>query len=78
MRTWVVAIVATVLALTGPAMSAERGTPEQAKALVERAVQHIAEVGKEKAFEDFHDPKGKFVEEEPISIKCHDRGCSRG
>ena len=62
MRTWVVAIVATVLAFTAPAMSAERGTPEQAKALVERAVQHIAAVGKEKAFEDFNDPKGKFVE----------------
>jgi cytochrome c len=62
MRTWLRGLIATALLVTGPAFAADRGTPEQAKALVERAVQHIKEAGKEKAFEDFDDPKGNFVE----------------
>jgi signal transduction histidine kinase len=62
MRTRLLGLIAAALLVAGPAFAADRGTPEQAKALVERAVQHIKEVGKEKAFEDFNDSKGSFVE----------------
>jgi len=62
MRTRLWGLIAAALFVTGPASAADHGTPEQAKALVERAVQHIKEAGKEKAFEDFDDPKGNFVE----------------
>jgi signal transduction histidine kinase len=39
----------------------ERGTAEEAKALVKKAVAYIKEVGKEKANTEFSNPKGKFV-----------------
>lgn len=43
------------------AFAEERGTKAEAKALVEKAVAHIKAVGKKKAFVDFSDPNGKFV-----------------
>jgi cytochrome c len=48
-----------VLAATS-ALADDRGTPEQAKALVEKAAVHIKEVGADKAFADFNDPKGGY------------------
>src|ERR1700687_3323181 len=42
------------------ALAADRGTPEEAKALVEKAVAHIKDVGADKAFADFNDPKGGY------------------
>jgi cytochrome c len=39
-------------------------TPDQVKALVERAGSHIKAVGRERAFADFTDPRGGFVEGE--------------
>lgn len=53
------------------AMAAERGSPEEARGLVARAVQHIATVGKDRALEDFSDPKGKFVDRD-LYIVVHD------
>jgi cytochrome c len=47
------------LAVT-PVLADDRGTPEQAKTLVEKAVAHVKEVGAEKAFADFNDPKGGY------------------
>jgi len=55
-------LIAAVMIWVTPLNAADRGTPEQAKALVERAVQHLKSVGKDKAFEDFNDAKGNFVE----------------
>lgn len=48
------------LALAMPALADERGTPDQAKALTEKAAQHMREVGPEKAIADFNDPNGAF------------------
>jgi hypothetical protein len=48
------------LALAMPALADERGTPDQAKALTEKAAQHMREVGPEKAIADFNDPSGAF------------------
>ncbi len=46
--------------LSVPALAQERGTPEQAKALVEKAAAHLLAVGPDKAFADFKDPAGGF------------------
>ncbi len=37
------------------------GTPQEAKALAEKAADHMAEVGPEQAFADFMSPQGDFV-----------------
>jgi cytochrome c len=37
---------------------------DKAKALVEKALSHVAQVGTEKAFADFNNPKGGFVDGE--------------
>jgi cytochrome c len=50
-----------VAALAGaPALADDRGTPEQAKALVEKAVTHMKDVGAEKALADFDDRNGGY------------------
>lgn len=43
------------------ALAQDKGTPEEAKALVKKAVAYMKEVGKEKAIAEFNNPKGKFV-----------------
>ncbi|MES2259761.1 MAG: cache domain-containing protein [Pseudomonadota bacterium] len=42
------------------AMAAERGTPEQAVALVKSAITYMKANGKEKALAEFNNPNGKF------------------
>ncbi|KAF0219318.1 MAG: hypothetical protein FD174_2017 [Geobacteraceae bacterium] len=46
------------------AFAAERGTKTEAKALVEKAAAYIKTNGKEKAFVEFSNPKGKFVKKD--------------
>lgn len=49
--------------LSMPAMaSAERGTKEEAKAMVERAAAFLKENGKDKAVAEFNNPNGKFID----------------
>jgi hypothetical protein len=48
------------LALAMPAMADDRGTPDEAKALTEKAAAHMRAVGPEKAMADFNDPAGGF------------------
>jgi hypothetical protein len=43
-----------------PARADDRGTPDQAKVLVEKAAAHLKDVGADKAFADFNDPKGGY------------------
>lgn len=50
-----------VLLWPSTAQAFERSTPEQAKALVKRAVEYYMEHGKQKSFAVFNDPKGPFV-----------------
>lgn len=59
----VLALIVVVLfaASAGVAMAQSKGTPEEAKALVKKAVAYMKEVGKEKALAEFNNPKGKFV-----------------
>ena len=51
-RLWPAWLVSLCL-FAAPLQAQERGTANEAKALVERGVAHIKEVGKEKAFADF-------------------------
>ena len=44
------------------AVAASTGTPDEAKAMVERAVKLLEAEGKDKAFAAFNDPAGKFVD----------------
>ena len=63
-RIGISAAMIVIMALGGVAARAEgsHGTPDEAKALVERAAAHIKDVGADKAFADFDDPHGKFVD----------------
>lgn len=49
------------IALTTAAWGAERGTKDEAKALVEKCAAYIKEQGKEKAFAEINNPKGMFT-----------------
>jgi cytochrome c len=61
-------LLATFLSLVGllsmVAVAAAEGghTPDQAKALVEKAAEYLKREGKEKALAAFSDPKGEFVD----------------
>jgi cytochrome c len=54
------------------AASAHAATPEEAKALSERAAAYIKQVGEEKAFADFTRPDRGFVQGE-LYVFCYDR-----
>ncbi|MGC2061490.1 MAG: cache domain-containing protein [Thermodesulfovibrionales bacterium] len=47
---------------SGSLFAAEFGTKAEAEALVKKAVAYIKETGKDKAFAEFGNPKGKFVD----------------
>lgn len=53
-------LIALVAVLVAPVGAAERGTEEEAMALVKRAAGYLKEHGKEKAFAEFHSPSGGF------------------
>jgi len=46
----------------GAAMAADKGTAEDAVAMVKKAKEFIKKNGKEKAFAEFNNPKGQFVQ----------------
>jgi hypothetical protein len=54
----IVAIVLVMATTIVPGMAQQRGTPEEAQALADRAVLHMCQVGPEAAIKDFNDPKG--------------------
>jgi cytochrome c len=63
---------ATLLATTATfAMGADRGSKEEAKALLERAIIHVSAVGKDKAFADFSRRDGGFVDRD-LYVFCSD------
>jgi hypothetical protein len=65
-RTMLVAILAMG---AGQAGALDRGTPEQAKALLAKAVAHYKEVGREKALADFNAKKPPFVDRD-LYVVC--------
>lgn len=50
------------LGLSSPVMAAERGTKEEAKALVEKAAAYLKAEGKDKAIAEFNKPDGLFID----------------
>lgn len=56
-------MIAVVICLltTGLVYAAERGTPEEAVAMVGKAAAFLKANGKDKAFAAFNDPKGQFI-----------------
>ncbi len=59
---WVLALGIMASSAATPALAQDRGTPDQAKALVEKAAAHMKDVGPEKALADFDDPKGGYLD----------------
>jgi signal transduction histidine kinase len=73
----ILAVIGLVL-ICGVSMSfaADAGTKEEAVALVKKAVEFIKANGRDKAFEEFSNPKGKFVDRDlyivvyDLNAKC--------
>ena len=59
------------LALTGVVAAAEKGTAEEAVAMVKKAAALVKSSGKEKAFAEFNNPKGAFVDRD-LYVMCYD------
>jgi cytochrome c len=57
-----------VIAFITPGMAQERGTPEQAQSLCDRALVHMKEVGPATAIRDFNDPHGGYVDHDLFVI----------
>ena len=61
-RMFVMALVMMfVVGFSGFALAAD-GTPAEAKAMVKKAIDYMKANGKDKAFAEFSNPKGKFVD----------------
>jgi cytochrome c len=62
------AVTAFVAVFIVPSVAQERGTPEQAQALCDRALNHMKEVGPETAIKDFNDPNGGYIDHDLFVI----------
>src|SRR5262249_23594149 len=60
MKIRIACAVALSTALSGIAFAAERGTPAEAKAMLEKAVAHYNKVGRTQALADFNAKKAPF------------------
>jgi cytochrome c len=54
--------ILAVLIMVSWAQAADKGTADEAKGLIEKAAAYIKANGKEKACEEFSNPKGKFAD----------------
>jgi len=59
------------LAFAGSVMAADMATPDEAKAMSEKAQQAVNEMGKDKAFEAFANPSGEFQDKD-LYVFCMD------
>ncbi|WP_338844420.1 cache domain-containing protein [Massilia sp. W12] len=73
---WRLYCIALLFSCMLPHASAQavRSTPEQAKAMVKRAISYYREHGKEKAFARFNDPQGAFVKGDLYLFAFHLKG----
>lgn len=55
-------LVVTALMLSSTAWAADKGTADEATAMVKKAVAYVKANGKDKAFAEFSNPKGAFVD----------------
>ena len=59
---WAAVAATAAMLLAGSAFAADRATPDEAKALVEKGAAHLKAVGLDKALVDFADPQGGFMD----------------
>lgn len=64
------AVAICALWLPGAAFAQKRGSPAEAKEMVEEAVAYVREVGPEKAFQDFSTPGGRWHNKD-IYLFCY-------
>lgn len=57
-------LIATLALTLASAVAAEKAGPQGAKALLDRAVAHLAQAGQDRAVNDFNNPKAGFVKGE--------------
>jgi cytochrome c len=55
------AVIAVMMMLALSAGAAEKGTADEAVAMVKKAAEFLKKNGKEKAFAEFNNPKGQFI-----------------
>ena len=72
MRFITVAAAFSAVLFAFSAAAADKGTPEEAKALLTKAVAHYQAVGREAAFKDFADKKGPYVDRD-LYLWCMDK-----
>lgn len=60
-KPWRAAAACTLLALAGATAAQDRGTREEAKAMVDAAVEHARSVGTERALKDFSTDRARWV-----------------
>ena len=70
---FVVALGMASMLVAGSVFAADRGTPDEAKVLVEKAAAHFKAVGAEKAFADFNDQKGGSSRPRPLRLRLQPR-----
>ncbi|MEO0002686.1 MAG: hypothetical protein RLZZ22_378 [Pseudomonadota bacterium] len=59
------------LAFSAIANAGEKATPEEAMAMMKKAVAFVKTHGKDKAFSEFNNPKGQFVDRD-LYVMCYD------
>lgn len=66
MRSWLRLLypVVAALLLLSVASAADRATRDEAKTLADKAAEHFAQVGPDKAIADFNDPKAGYIDRE--------------
>ena len=70
-RTTLIAL--SITALAGPALAEERGSKDEAKAMVDAAFEHIKKVGPEKAYKDFSTDKANWSKKDLYVIAQDDK-----
>jgi len=61
-KAMVLAFIGLFLVLGYSSYAADQGTKEEAVAMVKKAIDYIKANGNEKAFAEFSNPKGQFVD----------------
>ena len=63
--------ISSLIVGAGIALAAERGSQQEAKALLDKAIAHVNEVGTDKAFADFSRTDGGYVDRD-LYVYCFD------
>jgi cytochrome c len=71
----VAVLLSSLLAFSSLSFAAgERGTPDEAKALVKKAISHFKANGKDKTMAALNDPKGAFIDRDLYVFVHDDKG----